>query len=340
MGITIRDIAKKAGVSPATVSLVLNNKRGVGEDTREHVKKIIRESGYQHPRNNKKRRHVVVLKYRKHGMALEENQGFIASIVDHIEKEATASGMRLLVLNCDRNNIESTLSRLEQDGTDGIIFIGTELSSDEYFYLEDVTLPLVIVDNSMRYERYDSVVMDNMAIARAAVNYLYKLGHREIFYFKSNRQIDNLDERDRGYREALQNLGLTVPEPILLPPTLNGAYEEMKSMIHDQHYRPSGAAFADNDSVAIGAMRALHEAGFKIPETMSVIGVDDIPYSAISVPTLTTVRVSRYAMGSLALCLLDKRMNHYDTPPIQIMVAGTLIERESTRKVPPKSSLC
>ena len=129
----------------------------------------------------------------------------------------------------------------------------------------------------------------------------------------------------------MNELGLPVPAPTELATTLNGAYRDMKKLIEAGQYKPHGAVVADNDSIAIGAAKAIQEAGYNIPRDMSIIGVDDIPYSAITTPALSTVRISRSMLGTLAVEMIQKRVLNPDWPTMQVKIAGSLIPRASTR---------
>ena len=187
-----------------------------------------------------------------------------------------------------------------------------------------------MLDNDVHYGQVDSVVMSNVSIAMDATQYLQELGHREIGYFRFALPIHNCQDRYRGYLAAMEKAGLPVPEPVPLSPTLNGAYEDMKKLLAEGKYVPRGAAVADNDSIAIGAVKAILEAGYRIPEDLSIIGVDDIPYSAVMMPPLTTMRVSRKSLGTLAVDLLMERLRHPEWPPMHIKVDGRLVIRSST----------
>ena len=244
MAITVRDIAKLAGVSPAAVSLVINNKKGVSDTTRKRVQDILVVHQYKllsaRPRERGFR--LEVIKHRAHGMAVEENQGFIASIIDQVEQECGRLSIRVSERNCNTLNAADSFARINLDPPDGIILVATELSAADYHLLDILKAPLVVLDNSMRDEKWDSVVMDNRQITRTAVQYLYDMGHREIGYFKSNRQISNLDERYEGYQQALRELGLKAAETTLLTTTLNGAYRDMKRLIESGQYHPRGSS--------------------------------------------------------------------------------------------------
>jgi len=333
---TIREIANLAGVSPAAVSLVINNKKGISEETRRRVMTVIEENNYIVPgqkrsANKPKRFRVCVIKFRTHGIALEENQGFIASIIDQIESECRHYGYDLAMVNCEVATAEETLREVMNTPPDGIILMGTELQENDYKLLDLLTVPLVVLDNSMSDLHLDSVVMDNESISAEAVRYLFDLGYRDIGYIRFSVPVRNCEERYQGYLREMKRLGLTVPQPTSLMPTLNGSYKDMKRLLEEGLYVPHGACVADNDTVAIGVMKAIREAGYRIPEDLSIIGVDDIPFSAMTMPALTTMRISRSAMGTLAVDTLRKRIKSPNWPSMHMRLAARLVVRGSTK---------
>lgn len=332
---TIREIANLAGVSPAAVSLVINHKKGVSEETRRRVQAVIEENNYvvpgqKHSVSKPKRFRLCVVKFRTHGIAIEENQGFIASIIDQIESECRHYGYDLAMVNCEVATATETLKEVMATPPDGVILMGTELSESDYQLLDLLTVPTVVLDNSMNGVHVDSVVMDNETIIAEAVRYLYSLGYRDIGYFRFSLPISNCEERYQGYTREMERLGLTVPKPVCLMPTLNGSYKDMKRMLEEGEYVPHGAAVADNDTVAIGVMKAIREAGYRIPEDISIIGVDDIPFSAMTMPALTTMRISRSALGTLAVDALRKRIRYPNWPSMHMRLSGRLVVRGST----------
>ncbi|NLI22747.1 MAG: LacI family transcriptional regulator [Clostridiales bacterium] len=331
---TIREIANLAGVSPAAVSLVINNKKGVSEETRRRVQTVIEENNYIVPGQKRtgkpKRFRLCVIKFRTHGIALEENQGFIASIIDQIESECRHYGYDLAMVNCEVATATETLTELMTAPPDGVILMGTELSDNDYKLLDLITVPIVVLDHSMRDMHVDSVVMDNETISAEAVRYLYGLGYRDIGYVCFSLPISNCLERYHGYQREMERLGLPIPEPIRIMPTLSGSYKDMKRLLETGEYVPHGAAVADNDTVAIGVMKAVREAGYNIPEDFSIIGVDDIPFSAMTMPALTTMRISRSALGTLAVDTLRKRIKYPNWPSMHMRLSGRLVVRGST----------
>ena len=330
---TIREISAQAGVSPAAVSLVINNKKGVSEETRKRILSVMEESGYSPAIRKKEQKplKIVVLKYRVHGIAFEENQGFIASIVDRIESECRHHGYDLLMYNCDPANAAASIKDMMNPPPDGVILIATELPEEDFPLLDLIDVPLVALDQNLYYPKVDCVVMDNENLMASLVEYLVKCGHREIGYFKFSQAVRNCDERYRGYLAALKRLGLEAPEPIILKPTVDGAFEDLAGLIRSGQYIPHGAVVCDNDTIAIGAIKAIREAGYSIPEDISIIGFDDIPFSATTMPALTTMRISRSAMGEMAVNILRRRMKHPDYPCMKLLLSGKLIIRNSTR---------
>ncbi len=333
---TIREIANLAGVSPAAVSLVINNKKGVSEETRRRVQAVIEANhyivpGHKRGSTKRKRSRLCVVKFCTHGIAIEENQGFIASIIDQIESKCRHYGYDLAMVNCRESTAEETLRELMATPPDGVILMGTELNENNYKLLDLITVPTVVFDNGMNEMRIDSVVMDNEAISAEAVRYLHSIGHRAIGYVRFSLPIRNCQERYQGYLREMEKLGLTPPPPASVMPTLQDAYLDMKRLLEAREYVPCGALVADNDTVAIGAMKAIQEAGYRIPEDVSIIGVDDIPFSAMTMPALTTMNISRSAMGELAVDTLRRRIKYPDWPTMRVRLAGRLVVRGSTQ---------
>ncbi len=329
---TIKEIAALTGVSPATVSLVLNNKEGVSDETRKRIQKVVEELNYALPQNRKKhlRGNIRFLKYAAHGMVVEENQGFIASIIDHIEVECRRCSYDLIMTGCNRETAPDTFRMVAANPLDGVIVLGSEMNEEQIQMMYQIKAPMVVIDNPMSYEQVDAIVMANEDIAFEAVHYLHGLGHRSIGYFQSSVRVANFEKRQVGFQAALQKLDLKSAAVIPLTPTLQGAYRDMKAALARESVVIPSGIFADNDTIAIGAMKALHECGYRIPSDVSIIGVDDIPFSAISTPALTTMRISRSFIGKFAVEMLLKRIQHAEYPFCRIQTSGQLIERHST----------
>lgn len=330
----LKELAKIAGVSPATISLVLNNKKGVGEETRKQILALLTEYNYSLPKKNiKTAKNILFLKYVTHGLIVEENAGFVSTIMDSIENDCRSEGYHLSIVN-SVNCLEETLHNINYSSFHGMILLGTELDRSSYPLLEKIPIPYVVVDNIMPNFYCNCVTINNQELVYHALAHLASLGHKDIAYFRSNISIQNFDERALAFKETCQSLSLNF-NPIneyLLSPTLLGAYSSMKKHLENGIVLPS-CAFADNDTIAIGAMKALNEYKYNIPNDISVIGFDDIHFSAINSPSLSTMSVPKKLMGSIALNHLHDAFENSDFQNVKTRVAGTLVIRDSTRNI-------
>lgn len=328
---TIRELAEIANVSPATVSLVLNNKKGVAEETRKRVLELFEEYHYPvHRKNMTPTKNILFLKYMKDGMIVEENTGFIASIMDSIEMCCRNEGYNLNIINAF-NNFEETVLDINYSNFSGIIVLGTELEQKDYGTLEKITIPYVVLDNAMPYLNCHSVAIGNKELVHDAIKHLVDLGYEEIAYFRSSRPIQNFQERAESFRDSIESLHVKniKAHEFYITPTLLGAYESMKAYLQKGMTLP-GCAFADNDTIAIGVMKALSEFDIRVPEELSVVGFDNIQFSAIHSPSLSTMHIAKELMGSMALKVLYMVIENPKMSSIKTRVGGKLIVRESS----------
>lgn len=333
-GMTIRELAEIAQVSPATVSLVLNNKKGVAEETRKKVLELVAEYNYpvqqrMPQKNTANKNSILFLKYMKDGMVVEENTGFISSIMESIELSCRKKGYNLNIIH-SINQLRETLEEIEYANFSGVIVLGTELETKEYEVLNHIPIPYVILDNSMSDFKCHSVVMDNKALVHEAIEHLADLGFKEITYFRSDRPIQNFNERHEAFHYAIKKLDMKCKEDneFYITPTLLGAYESMKHYLK-QGVQLAPCAFADNDTIAIGVMKALKEHGIQVPEDISIIGFDDIQFSAIHSPSLSTMSIPTKMMGRVALNVLLEAIEEPTASSIKAYIGGEKIIRES-----------
>ncbi|MGO5052948.1 LacI family DNA-binding transcriptional regulator [Lachnospiraceae bacterium LCP25S3_G4] len=327
----IKEIAKIAGVSPATISLVVNNKKGVSEKKRKEVKEILEKYNYKITRkSNIPMRNLLFLKYRTHGMIVEENAGFIQTIMDSIEAECRNTGYNLSII-VSVGDIKSTLSSINYENYHGIFVLGTELDKDSYPHLKEIPIPYIVIDNIMPHFDCNSIAIDNEDMVFKAIQHLNSLGYQDIGYFCSNLFVQNFDERSKGLEQAVSNLGITFkPEhKIAVTPTMMGAYNDMKSFLATHKPLPQ-CAFVDNDTIAIGIIKALKESGFLFPNDIAIIGFDDIHFAAVNSPSLSTVQVPRSTIGTMALRHLMDAIESPSSDYFKIRVGGKLIIRHST----------
>ncbi len=330
MAITIKEIAEIAGVSKATVSLALNNKGAVGEKTKQLVWDVANEHGYN-KKNFAVKKNLLFIKYIGNGAAIEHNGDFVARIVDAIEFASRELEYNLTIKNIDTGEFEKEIKSMRFENFEGVILLATELEASKGDLINQIPIPVIAVDNMFEDYDVDSVVMDNYGGIFTAVKYLYDSGHEEIGYIDSLIRFPNFEQRTIGYERALKKLGLIYREDYIkhVQPNLEGAYSDMIEEIKRNDTMPT-AFVAANDTIAIGAMKALKEYGVEIPEDISVIGFDDIPFGRVLDKSLTTMHVDKDQLGEMAVKSLHHKINHFSHGYLKIISRTSLIVREST----------
>lgn len=329
---TIRELAKRIDVSPATISIVLNGKKGVSENTRKKVQEAL--STYQYKpagRRPKRGRDVLLVKYYKSGMLVEENQGFISMIIDSIEEQLGAQqlGMTMTVA---KTGLRSALDSIDYDKYCGLLLIATEVMEDDFASLDSIPIPFVVVDNTVPNHLCSSVCMNNGENVCIALKYCRDCGHTKIGYLGSTTEAGNFKERRDAFLRYVKELNFQFdPEDqFLVKPTMLGAHDDFAGILEGKPMLPS-CFFAENDTIALGAMKALKEAGYKIPDDVSLIGFDDIPYSSISSPALTTIHVQRNIIGKQSVIQLMQLIEDFRFLPMKTQITGRLVTRASVK---------
>lgn len=329
---TLREIAKKAGVSPATVSLVLNNKKGVGDITRQRILRLLQECEYAIPASTTRTsKNILFLKYIKHGLIVNENPGFIATIMDSIENECRKEGHQLSIIHAE-NNLDDILESIDYSLYQGLIILGTELDKQSYYALGRLKVPYIVIDNEMIHHTCNSISINNRDVMYQAVKIFSSEAIKDIAYLRSEVDIHNFHERRVGLYEGVQAFGFKREriKEYFLDPTILGAYESMCHILDDEKKLPRHI-IADNDSIALGAMKAMIEYGYIIPDDYQIIGVDDIPYAAIATPALSTIQIPKKWMGQLALKRLIEIIENESKECVKTYISGHVIKRYSTR---------
>ncbi|MCI8465467.1 MAG: LacI family transcriptional regulator [Lachnospiraceae bacterium] len=340
----LQDIAAELGVSPAAVSFVLNNKKGVSDATRATITAVLESYGYRIRKTTVDKaedtsripRSIRFLKYKSSAILVDENGNFISSIIDSLEEECRKLGFELVITVFGPENREEIYARVSEEPLDGIVVLGTELATTDLPFFETLPVPVILMDTPAPGRSLNCVTMNNEEIMEKAVDYFYRLGHREIGYLHSSMNTGNFQARMYGYRNAMNRLGLPVKEEQIysLTPSMTRSYEEMSTLFDAGTAFPS-ALVADNDMIALGCSRALKDKGFKLPQDCSIIGIDDISFSAICAPPLTSVRIPCKELGAIVVQLLHYNLTHPDMPPAKVLLDGELIVRGSAIPVNP-----
>jgi len=338
MGLKVKDIAGMLKVSPATVSLVLNNKPGISEETRRRILKAVEDLGYSTNMLSKpalkSQGSIRFIVYKKHGNVVSDTP-FFSALMEGIDQEARMDGYNLIIsyINELENNKMDVLRILEDNAPSGILLLATEMKPEDLEPFKKLNIPLVILDSYFDMEKLDTVIINNINGAYQATRYLIDCGHQEIGYLHSSVWINNFDERQEGFFKALSEHYIRPNKKyiLMLESTMEGSYKDMNRILQSKPALPT-AFFADNDIIAFGAVKALKENGYRIPEDISVIGFDDMPFCEMIDPPLTTLRVYKQRMGMIAVKRLLEKIEKNTREFVKIEVGTDIIERKSVLK--------
>lgn len=330
MKINIKKLSELTGFSQATVSNALNNKKGVNKETAEKIRKVARETGYL---TDLRISSVKLVVYRASG-AIVNDSPFFSSLISGVEAEGRRQGYDTIVCNVTRDSAdyEDQMLELCSDPSSALLVLATELEETEAKRFEEAIPPVVMLDNWYEDLPMTAVLIDNSDAAFRAVRYLVEKGHTKIGHLKGNYHIRNFRFREEGYLRALyaNQLEFNPEHTFCLTPSMEGAWMDMNAILQREPDLPT-AFFADNDMIALGAMRALQQNGYSVPEDVSVVGFDDLPFCAISNPPLTTVKVHNYRMGIAAVRCLMELVRDNMPCCVKMEVRSAFVERESVR---------
>lgn len=331
---TIRDIAEKSGFSIATVSRVLNYDAtlSVSVKTKEIIFKTAEELNYKTLKERasdqpKKKYRLGVIQLNSE---IEQiNDPYFLAIRLGIEKECMTQNVELIKIF--RKSGALDLSSVKN--IDGIIVVG-HFENTDIKKIEQVTQSLTFVDSSPLEAVYDSVVIDFTKSLLEVLDYLLSLGHSKIGFIGGAHQMADSgdiiwDEREKAFRDYLTSKKMFNEDYVHTGLfTTEDGYRLMKKALH-QSELPS-AFFIASDSMAIGALRALHEHNIRVPDDVSLIGFNDIAASRFLQPSLSTVKVYTEFMGETAVELMIERLKTKRKIPKKIVIPTELIKREST----------
>ena len=333
--VTLADIAQATGVSLAAVSLAIRGESGVSDETRVRVLETARRLGYRgvgRPAIRSEKRVTVGLVIKAPvGDAPEANR-FYASVMAGVDEMCRMREISLLfaAMPVDEQYYPLEVPHLVTSRMcDGLIVVGAHFNRDSAAVLA-LGPPVILVDAFAEDLAFDSVGTDNIAGARAAVEHLIALGHREIVLVGTRLDsFPSILQRRRGYELAIAEGELRphfvevhhlTPE---MAATAGAAYLEAHPEVT--------AAVCSNDDVAMALARAVQRDGTQVPERLSIVGFDDIDQARLTSPPLTTLAVDKLGMGRLAVALLLHRLAFPDAAVVQALVRPRLVERSSTR---------
>lgn len=331
--LTLRDIAKKAGVSYQTVSRVINNHPYVADDTRQRVRDLITELDY-HP--NRAARSLAGHRANTIALVASDIQDYGPSqVVINIERAAKAAGYDLVLsiaADTSSESMRAAINSILHWQVDGILILKPirGVSYEEMVQLSG-GLPLVQI-NSQPDQIVPSLMIDQEYGTRLLFDHLYNLGHRDYCLINGPSHYYDAIVRQAACEAILSEKGLHAVAAKEGDWSAVSGYSAMKSML-GQGARFT-AVFAANDQMALGAMRALREHGLRIPEDVSIVGFDDVPEAAFFEPPLTTIQQNFALLGENSITYLVECIENPDTPAERRLIPPRFVQRLST--APPR----
>jgi len=333
--VTIKDVAKKAGVSPSTVSRALSGNASVKESTKQKILEAVKLLNY---RPNFLAQGLKEGKTKTIGLIIPNIRNPIyPALARGVEDTAKKFGYSVVLCNTDEDvkAEKEYIQKLRKRWVDGLLIAPAAKETEHIVELQKEGFPMVIIVRNVDFLA-NAVIIDKFRAAYDAVSFLIKTGHQRIAIIKGNQQLALYRERFRGYKQALLDAGLPVHEELITGDesdsvqwSLDG-YNAVYSLFA-QNIK-FDAVFATTDLRAIGAIRAIKDHGYKVPEDISVIGFDNLEFSSLIDPPLSTVSQPLYDIGVRAVNKLLALINTetMQEPTVEIM-SSELIIRRSTR---------
>lgn len=327
---TIKDVARAAGVSSATVSHVLNGTRTVSDELRERVLKVVAELNYRPSRIaaslRTKRSQSILL------VIPDITNPFFPQLARGVQDTFEHHGFAVIVGNTDRRRDRELafLNLALRTHADGIIINPSQLKYDDLLPLIERDIHIVLIGTHIEHPDLEVVCVDNRAGAYDAVRHLIDLGHRRIAIVCGPLDASSARQRYEGYRQAIEDAALPAEAAWVVEETFDqdGGYRGAQRLLALAE-RPT-AIFVAADLMALGVLRALREANFAVPDDISVVGFDDIPAAMITTPPLTTINQPKYHMGQCAAELLLARIQAKEGGCKQSILEHHLVVRGST----------
>jgi LacI family transcriptional regulator len=329
--VNIRDVAKRAGVAPITVSRFINNPELCSRETRMRVEAAIAELGFVPNRLasglRSRRTNTLAL------ILTDITNPFFTTIARGVEDIASEAGYTVIFCNTDESVSKEKmyLQMLLERRVDGILLVPARNGLDSTALIRKQNVPIVLLDRRLPELMADVVRCDSEGGAYELTRLLLSLGHREIAILNGPKDVSTSSDRLAGYRRALTEAGIP-PGP---KREYNGAFNQAsgfemtrKALVEAQ--KPT-ALFAANNFIAFGALKALHELGLRVPEDIAVVGFDDLPSALVTIPFLTVAAQPAYEMGSRAIEILLKKLVEGPSDQYQeVVLPAEIVIRQSS----------
>lgn len=333
MRATIKDVAKKAGVSISTVSRVINDSKPVSSEIKQRVLDVVEELEYK---PNEIARTLVTKKSYLIGVIVTDlADSYVAEMVRGIEEIGKMYNYDILLCSTfgDKETEVKYLRLLSTKQVEGIIVISDILNEELHSQIQPSTTPIVYLNRFYYRREYHTVRIDNFKAAYEMTNYLINLGHKKVAYI-SNKGDKSFLERDKidGYKKAISE-HQDLEERIFYSKDgdIEDGYEVTEEMINSQ--KGVTAVFCSYDELAIGVLNYLYDHDIRVPRDISVAGFGDIKTASILRPTLTTIQEPFYDIGAVAIRRIIKELKGEEVDKLDTILPFKIQERGSTRKV-------
>jgi len=328
--ITIKDVAKQAGVSISTVSRVINDSKPVTDEVKQKVLDVIKETGYI---PNPLARSLVTKKSQLIGVIVPEvSDSFVNEILNGIEEVAKMYDYEILLANTysDKAQELKCINLLRAKQVEGIVMISWKVEEEHINYIQNCGIPASYISKTARDYDIHTVSVNNTEATYDMTKYLIEKGHKDIAFIMTSQDDTVLEmERLSGYEKALKEKNIKINKDLIKygETTYEAGYSSMKELLNEG--KVPHAAFVTGDEAAIGAINAICDAGYRVPEDISVAGFNDVKIAKIYRPKLTTVHQPLYDMGAVAIRMVIKMINNEPLEDKKIELPYRIVERES-----------
>jgi LacI family transcriptional regulator len=326
--VTIKDVAREARVSVASVSRALNGGNGVTAETGQRIREVAKRLRYV---PHAAARTLITRRTNTIGALLPDLHGeFFSELIRGIDLAARARGLHLLVSSSHDNSEEAAAAlRAMQGRVDGLLILSPQVDAAFLHANLPASLPAVLLNSPVKSKTYSALNIDNFTGAHAMVRHLVEAGHQRVAFISGPPKNFDAEQRELGYRAAMAEFAHSVPVNVVAGDfTEDSGYRAARTLLA-QPSRPQ-AIFAANDMMAVGCLYALKEAGLSVPQDMALAGFDDIPIARYVSPPLTTVRVRIVDLGRIALEQLATLLENPEQAPASAQTLGCeIIRRES-----------
>ena len=331
-----KEIAELLQISPATVSLAINNKPGVSEETRRKVLALRdgESAGNATRQKSSKRKIVEVLIYDFHSSMLS-NVEFSMNLIKYFSNRLDQNSYQMSISFVAASNIRDKIQMINESDVAGALFLATIMPEDVAEEIQKIIRkPCVFVDAFYKALNVDAVLMDNFSGVRLAVDYAVQKGHREIGYLDSSHSMKNFEDRFSEFCISMEKNKIPINKDYIFKLYFleKDATEDMRRIL-SRHPKLPTVFIAGNDFIAVGAYNALKEAGYRIPEDVSLIGFDDNKKARELETPLTSLRIRQLEIANAAVDRLIAKIERPEENSYSIrqFISVDLVERESVR---------